>query len=109
MKNRLFCVGAEVEPVPDGPHSGEFMLAHVNVYTGANEAREALARVETALQKDGYRVSFIRGCWVVDADCNDGFCPVDQLPAEVSGELLFSDAVHYGEFRDRVEESDYEY
>lgn len=105
MKNHLFCVGAEVGPSP----SGDFLEAHVNAYVGANDLREALARVEAALQRDGYRVTFIRGCWVVDVACNDGFCPVDALPSEVSGGLLFSDEVHYGEFRERTTESDYGY
>lgn len=105
MKNHLFCVGTEVGPSP----SGEFLEAHVNVYVGANDLREALTRAEAALQRDGYQVIFVRGCWVVDAACNDGFCPVDEVPGEVSGELLFSDAVHYGEFRERTTENDYLY
>lgn len=109
MKNHLFCVGVEVGPSPASAQAEAFQGAHVNVYVGANELREALARVETALQQDGYQVIFIRGCWVVDSDCNDGFCPADPLPSEVSGELLFSDAVHYGMFRDRVSENDYDY
>src|SRR5512145_2741472 len=105
MKNHLFCVGAEVGPSP----AREFMGAEVNVYVGANDLRDALARVETALQLDGFEVTFIRGCWVVDSACNDGFCPADELPSEVSGGLLFSDAVHYGEFRERTMASDYGY
>ncbi|MNZ99296.1 hypothetical protein D3C78_1186150 [compost metagenome] len=110
MKNHLFCVGAEVGPAPAGTPSGEsFLSAYVNVYVGANDLREALARVESALQQDGYRVVFIRGCWVVDADCNDGFCPADELSSELSGGLLFSDAVHYGTFRDRIGQHDYAY
>ena len=105
MKKHLFCVGTEVGPAP----AREFLGAHVNVYVGANDLREALERAEDALQRDGYQVTFIRGCWVVDVACNDGFCPVDALPSEVSGELLFSDGVHYGEFRERTTENDYGY
>lgn len=109
MKNHLFCVGAEVSPIPAGAQDREFLDAHVNVYVGANDLREALARAEAALQRDGYQLTFVRGCWVVDVACNDGFCPADDLPTEVSGGLLFSDAVHYGEFRERTTESDYGY
>ena len=86
MKNHLFCVGAAV-----GPSAAQGVLAaHVNLYVGANDLREALARVEAALACDGYPLIFVRGCWVVDAACNDGFCPVDELPGEVGGGLLFS-------------------
>lgn len=105
MKKHLFCVGAEVGPSP----AGEFLGAQVNVYVGANDLREALARAEAALQRDGYPLNFIRGCWVVDVACNDGFCPADELPTEVSGGLLFSDEVHYGKFRERTMENDYGY
>lgn len=105
MKNHLFCVGAEL----GSSTVGEFLGAQVNVYVGANDLREALTRVEAALGQDGYQVTFIRGCWVVDAACNDGFCPADELPSEVSGGLLFSDAVYYGTFRKRTTESDYGY
>ena len=105
MKKHLFCVGTEVGPSP----SGEFLAAHVNVYVGANDLREALDSVEAALRRDGYQATFIRGCWVVDVACNDGFCPADALPSEVSGGLLFSDGVHYGEFRERTTADDYGY
>ena len=107
MKNHLFCVGAEVRPSSASGQVRDFVSAHVNVYAGANTLREALDRVEGALRRDGYEVTFVRGCWVVDAACNDGFCPVDELPTEVSGGLMFSDDVHYGAFRERTTESDY--
>ena len=109
MKNRLFCVGAEVRPSPASGQARDFVSCHVNVYAAANTLREALERAEGALRRDGYEVSFIRGCWVVDAACNDGFCPADELPTEVSGELMFSDEVHYGAFRELSSESDYVY
>ena len=105
MKNHLFCVGAEV-----GPSAvQDFLAAHVNVYVAADDVREALQRVEAALARDGYALNFVRGCWVVDAACNDGFCPVDELPGEVGGGLLFSDEVHYGAFRALSTASDYAY
>ena len=105
MKNHLFCVGAEV-----GPSAvQDFLAAHVNVYVAADDVREALQRVEAALARDGYALNFVRGCWVVDAACNDGFCPVDELPGEVGGALLFSDEVHYGAFRALSTASDYAY
>lgn len=109
MKKHLFCVGAEVAPAAGGRLDGEFVSAQLNIYVGANDLRDALGRVEAALQQDGYQVTFIRGCWVVDAACNDGFCPADELPTEVSGGLLFSDEVHYGELRERTTQSDYGY
>lgn len=107
MKSHLFCVGVEVGKSPSVENS--FLSAHVNVYVGADSMRDALDRAEAALQRDGYQVTFVRGCWVVDLACNDGFCPIDELPGEISGGLLFSDAVHYGEFRELIRESDYGY
>lgn len=105
MKNHLFCVGVEVGPSA----AQDFLAAHVNLYVGANDLREALVRAEAALARDGYPLIFVRGCWVVDAACHDGFCPLDELPGEVGGGLLFSDAVHYGAFRERSTTSDYGY
>lgn len=66
-------------------------------------------RGEAALARDGYPLISVRGCWVVDAACNDGFCPADDLPSEVRGGLLFSNVVYYGTFRERTTESDYSY
>lgn len=109
MKKHLFCVGAEVTPLEGGQRSEAFVSAQLNAYVGANDLRDALSRVEAALQRDGYAVNFIRGCWVVDMACNDGFCPADALSSEVSGGLLFSDEVHYGELRDLTTASDYGY
>lgn len=109
MKNHLFCVGVEVASAAGGQRTEEFVSAHLNAYVGANDLREALARVEAALQRDGYEVSFIRGCWVVDAACNDGFCPADELASEIGGGLLFSDEIHYGELHDLTTASDYGY
>lgn len=109
MKNHLFCVGVEVTSAAGGQRSEAFVSAQLNAYVGANDLHEALSRVEQALQRDGYAVSFIRGCWVVDAACNDGFCPVDELPSEIGGGLLFSDEVHYGEMHNRTSASDYGY
>lgn len=109
IKNHLFCVGAEVTPAVGSQQAEAFVSAHLNAYVGANDLREALERVEAALQRDGYAVTFIRGCWVVDAACNDGFCPADELPTEVSGGLLFSDDVYYGELQELTTAADYAY
>lgn len=109
MKKHLFCVGAEITPHSTNPLAEEFVSAQLNVYVGANDLHEALLRAEAALGRDGYAVNFIRGCWVVDVACNDGFCPADVLPTEVSGALLFSDAVHYGELRELTTANDYNY
>ncbi|MCQ4347096.1 hypothetical protein NGA35_06585 [Pseudomonas stutzeri] len=109
MKKHLFCVGAEVAPAAGGRLAETFVSAQLNVYVAANELRDALTRAEVALRRDGYEVTFVRGCWVVDAACNDGFCPADALPSEVSGGLLFSDEVHYGELRELTTANDYAY
>ncbi len=109
MKNHLFCIGAEVRPSPALKAKREFISAQLNVYTGANAVAEALEKAEAALREQGYEVTFIRGAWVVDAACDDGFCPLDEVPSDVRGELLFSDGVQFGDLRRMITSGDYGY
>ncbi len=111
MKNHLFCVGVELRKASEQADQGASAssYAYLNVYLGANDVREALDRVENQLKQDGYEILFVRGCWVVDSDCDDGFCPTDESNAAASGDLLFNGQIQYGKSQEWSISSDYEY
>lgn len=113
MKNHLFCVGVELRQTSnsteDQANTPSSSYLYLNAFVGANDLREALAHVEQQLEQDGYELLFIRGCWVVDSKCNDGFCPNDELIASSGGDLLFNGKIAYGKPKEWSINNDYEY
>lgn len=83
MKNHLFCVGIEFKKASEQTAS----YAYRTAYLGANDIYEAIHRVEKQLKQEGNEILFIRGCWVVDADCDDGFCPTDESKMLANNDL----------------------
>ena len=111
MKNHLFCVGVELRKTAEQASQSlpTSSYAYMNAYVGANDLREALEQVEKQLKQDGYEILFIRGCWVVDSDCDDGFCPTDESTSAAGGDLLFNGQIQYGKLQEWSINNDYEY
>ena len=114
MKNHLFCIGVELRKTGQSAETADNQtpassFTNFNVYVGANDLHEALSRVQQQLQQDGYEILFIRGGWVVDANCNDGFCPTDAMMGSQGGDLLFNGQIAYGKPQEWSINSEYEY
>ena len=105
MKNHLFCVGIEFKKASEQTAS----YAYQTAYLGANDIYEAIHRVEKQLKQEGNEILFIRGCWVVDADCDDGFCPTDESKMLANNDLLFNDQIVFGKLQEWSINNNYEY
>lgn len=106
MKNHLFCVGIEFQK---GFEKTATSYAYLTVYLGADDIQEAIERVEKHFEQQGNKVLFVRGCWVVDADCDDGFCPTDESNTAIEEDLLFNNQIHYGKLQEWSINDNYEY
>ena len=105
MKKHLLCVGVEFRKASD--ETGSY--AYLTAYLGADDLHEAIDRVQKQLEQEGNKVLFVRGCWVVDADCDDGFCPTEESNAASKADLLFSDEIYYGKLQQWSINNGYEY
>ena len=105
MKKYLFCVGIEFKKASEQTAS----YAYRTAYLGANDIYEAIHRVEKQLKQEGNEILFIRGCWVVDADCDDGFCPTDESKVLAKNDLLFNDQILFGKLQEWSISNNYEY
>jgi hypothetical protein len=105
MKKYLFCVGIEFKKASDPSES----YAYVTAYLGAKNIDEAIQRVEKQLEQEGNEILFVRGCWVVDSDCDDGFCPTDESRTLANNDLLFNDQIVFGKLQEWSISNNYEY
>lgn len=105
MKKYLFCVGIEFRETSN--RSGSY--AYVTAYLGAKNIDEAIQLVKKQLEQEGNEIQFVRGCWVVDSDCDDGFCPTDESKTLANNDLLFNDQIVFGKLQEWSISNDYEY
>jgi hypothetical protein len=105
MKKYIFCVGIEFKKASDS--SGSY--AYVTAYVGAENIEEAIQQVKKQLEQEENEILFVRGCWVVDADCDDGFCPTDESKALANNDLLFNNQIVFGKLQEWTISNHYEY
>ncbi|MFZ5530155.1 MAG: hypothetical protein ACOY4U_03775, partial [Pseudomonadota bacterium] len=96
-KKHVFCVEVELRATPGGRLPEGIDGAWLQVYLGADDLREAIARAEMTLAADGYQVVMVRGGWIADAGYVSEVRRDDHRPGDDDWlTLLAGGTVHYG-------------